>query len=196
MSIGNRRESGLRSSCYWALWISHDLIGGQDGKVRVYDLSLGEQVAEFSATSDTVNGFQFHPSLPLALTASGLSLENQIVPKQSVLYTSKSWLSNLWGKNTAFLQNRKAWWFVWLPKNWFRGTKCKRLNVIGMSAYTLMAPGKNPYHLARNVIRPELWFQTSCNWASSAIKSCLEVCFFHTIWFKATYGRRRHACIL
>ena len=36
-----------------------------------YDLTSGEQVSSFQAASDTVNGFQFHPYLPLSATASG-----------------------------------------------------------------------------------------------------------------------------
>ena len=42
-----------------------------DGKVLSFDLTTGEQVSDFQAATDTVNGFQFHPFLPLAATASG-----------------------------------------------------------------------------------------------------------------------------
>ena len=45
--------------------------GGQDGKVRVFDLTTGEPAASFQAASDTVNGLMFHPCLPLLATASG-----------------------------------------------------------------------------------------------------------------------------
>lgn len=42
-----------------------------DGKVANFDLASGEQVSSFQAAGDTVNGFQFHPYLPLSATASG-----------------------------------------------------------------------------------------------------------------------------
>ena len=45
--------------------------GGQKGAVQVFDLTTGQQAAGFQAASDTVNGFSFHPYLPLAATASG-----------------------------------------------------------------------------------------------------------------------------
>ncbi|GLJ48722.1 hypothetical protein SUGI_1027490 [Cryptomeria japonica] len=45
--------------------------GGQDGRVNVYDLQTGEWVTNFQASFDTVNGFCFHPSLPLAVSSSG-----------------------------------------------------------------------------------------------------------------------------
>lgn len=49
----------------------HLASGGQDGEVRVYNLAAGEEVARFQAASDTVNGFEYHPFLPFAATASG-----------------------------------------------------------------------------------------------------------------------------
>jgi WD40 repeat protein len=48
--------------------------GGTDGKVLVFDLRTGEPVASHTASADTLNGFQFHPFLPLAATASGAGL--------------------------------------------------------------------------------------------------------------------------
>ncbi|CAN6457758.1 unnamed protein product [Victoria cruziana] len=45
--------------------------GGQDGHVHIYDLQTGQWTASFQAASDTVNGFCFHPSLPMAATSSG-----------------------------------------------------------------------------------------------------------------------------
>ena len=54
------------------LRVQHCLTGGQDGTVKVYDLSLGTNVADFCAADDTVNGFQFHPTLPFAVTCSGI----------------------------------------------------------------------------------------------------------------------------
>ena len=45
--------------------------GGVDGQVASFDLTTGEQVSSFQAATDTVNGLQFHPYLPLAATASG-----------------------------------------------------------------------------------------------------------------------------
>ena len=46
--------------------------GGSDGKVVSFDLTTGEPVSTFLAATDTLNGFQFHPYLPLAATASGM----------------------------------------------------------------------------------------------------------------------------
>lgn len=46
--------------------------GGQDGVVRVFDLRDGTEVANYQAANDTVNGFEFHPYLPFAATASGV----------------------------------------------------------------------------------------------------------------------------
>ncbi|KAI9120551.1 hypothetical protein K1719_007584 [Acacia pycnantha] len=45
--------------------------GGQDGLVHIYDLQTGQWVSCFQAASDTVNGFSFHPFLPLAVSSSG-----------------------------------------------------------------------------------------------------------------------------
>ncbi|KAG9159385.1 hypothetical protein Leryth_010941 [Lithospermum erythrorhizon] len=45
--------------------------GGQDGMVHIYSLQTGNWVASFQAASDTVNGFAFHPYLPMAATSSG-----------------------------------------------------------------------------------------------------------------------------
>ncbi|XXG58957.1 hypothetical protein AAC387_Pa04g1132 [Persea americana] len=45
--------------------------GGQDGQVHIYDLQTGQWISSFQAASDTVNGFCFHPSLPMAATSSG-----------------------------------------------------------------------------------------------------------------------------
>ncbi len=45
--------------------------GGSKGRVQVFDLQDGQEVASYAAAADTVNGFQFHPFLPLAATASG-----------------------------------------------------------------------------------------------------------------------------
>ncbi|KAG8098079.1 hypothetical protein GUJ93_ZPchr0013g36467 [Zizania palustris] len=45
--------------------------GGQDGMVHIYDLQGGQWVTAFQAAADTVNGFAFHPYLPLATTSSG-----------------------------------------------------------------------------------------------------------------------------
>lgn len=49
----------------------HLATGGSDGKVVSFDLTTGEPVSTFLAATDTLNGFQFHPYLPLAATASG-----------------------------------------------------------------------------------------------------------------------------
>ncbi|KAF6163304.1 hypothetical protein GIB67_025168 [Kingdonia uniflora] len=45
--------------------------GGQDGQVHIYDLQTGQWVASFQAASDTVNGFSFHPFLPMSASSSG-----------------------------------------------------------------------------------------------------------------------------
>ncbi|XP_020094513.1 telomerase Cajal body protein 1 [Ananas comosus] len=45
--------------------------GGQDGLVHIYDLQSGQWKIGFQAASDTVNGFTFHPYLPLAASSSG-----------------------------------------------------------------------------------------------------------------------------
>ncbi|KAJ3676678.1 hypothetical protein LUZ60_004090 [Juncus effusus] len=49
----------------------HLATGGQDGLVHIYDLQTGQWVTGFQAASDTVNGFMFHPYLPLAASSSG-----------------------------------------------------------------------------------------------------------------------------
>ncbi|KAG0575833.1 hypothetical protein KC19_5G034300 [Ceratodon purpureus] len=45
--------------------------GGQDGDVHVYDLQTGDWANSFQAAADTINGFAFHPTLPLGVTSSG-----------------------------------------------------------------------------------------------------------------------------
>ncbi|KAH7516000.1 hypothetical protein FEM48_Zijuj10G0088100 [Ziziphus jujuba var. spinosa] len=45
--------------------------GGQDGNVHIYDLQTGQWVSSFQAALDTVNGFSFHPFLPMAASSSG-----------------------------------------------------------------------------------------------------------------------------
>ncbi|KAH7650721.1 Guanine nucleotide-binding protein [Dioscorea alata] len=45
--------------------------GGEDGLVHIYDLQSGQWITAFQAASDTVNGFGFHPHLPLAASSSG-----------------------------------------------------------------------------------------------------------------------------
>lgn len=47
------------------------IAGGEDGRAAVHDLTTGQRVGSFQAASDTLNGFMFHPGLPLAATASG-----------------------------------------------------------------------------------------------------------------------------
>ncbi|KAM1154502.1 hypothetical protein ACFX19_037476 [Malus domestica] len=49
----------------------HLCTGGQDGVVHIYDLQTGQWVSGFQAALDTVNGFSFHPFLPMATTSSG-----------------------------------------------------------------------------------------------------------------------------
>ncbi|TMX00606.1 hypothetical protein EJD97_000468 [Solanum chilense] len=45
--------------------------GGQDGSIHIYNLQTGQWVSSFRAASDTVNGFSFHPFLPMAASSSG-----------------------------------------------------------------------------------------------------------------------------
>ena len=45
--------------------------GGSKGRIQIFDLQEGQEVASYQAAADTVNGLQFHPFLPLAATASG-----------------------------------------------------------------------------------------------------------------------------
>lgn len=45
--------------------------GGQDGLVHIYDLQTGQWTSGFQAASDIVNGFSFHPTLPIAVSSSG-----------------------------------------------------------------------------------------------------------------------------
>ncbi|XP_044462010.1 telomerase Cajal body protein 1 [Mangifera indica] len=45
--------------------------GGQDGLVHIYDLQTGQWASGFQAAADTVNGFSFHPFLPMAASSSG-----------------------------------------------------------------------------------------------------------------------------
>ncbi|BFG27651.1 hypothetical protein CerSpe_139260 [Prunus speciosa] len=49
----------------------HLCTGGQDGIVHIYDLQTGQWVSGFQAALDTVNGFSFHPFLPIATSSSG-----------------------------------------------------------------------------------------------------------------------------
>lgn len=49
----------------------HLATGGQDGLVHVYNLQNGQWVSSFQAALDTVNGFAFHPFLPMAASSSG-----------------------------------------------------------------------------------------------------------------------------
>ncbi|KAK9936260.1 hypothetical protein M0R45_013109 [Rubus argutus] len=49
----------------------HLCTGGQDGFVHIYDLQTGQWVSSFQAALDTVNGFSFHPFLPMATSSSG-----------------------------------------------------------------------------------------------------------------------------
>ena len=45
--------------------------GGSRGRLQVFDLQEGQDVASYQTAADNVNGFHFHPFLPLAATASG-----------------------------------------------------------------------------------------------------------------------------
>lgn len=39
--------------------------------MHVYNLQTGQWVSSFQAARDTVNGFSFHPFLPMGVTSSG-----------------------------------------------------------------------------------------------------------------------------
>ena len=52
-----------------------DVAGGEGGAVQVFDLQDGSLAATHPVADDTVNGFSFHPWLPLAAVASGLLAE-------------------------------------------------------------------------------------------------------------------------
>ncbi|KAK0579046.1 hypothetical protein LWI29_020121 [Acer saccharum] len=45
--------------------------GRKDGLVHIYDLQTGQWISGFRAAADTVNGFSFHPYLPMAASSSG-----------------------------------------------------------------------------------------------------------------------------
>lgn len=65
----------------------HLATGGQDGMVHIYDLQGGQWVTAFQAAADTVNGFAFHPYLPLATTSSGhrrFGMEDEIEEELSL----------------------------------------------------------------------------------------------------------------
>uniref|UniRef100_I1PF98 non-specific serine/threonine protein kinase n=1 Tax=Oryza glaberrima TaxID=4538 RepID=I1PF98_ORYGL len=65
----------------------HLATGGQDGMVHIYDLQGGQWVTAFQAAADTVNGFVFHPYLPLATTSSGhrrFGMEDEIEEELSL----------------------------------------------------------------------------------------------------------------
>ena len=49
----------------------HLASGGEDGCVKVWDLTSGTEVLSFKAAGDVVNGADFHPALGLLSTASG-----------------------------------------------------------------------------------------------------------------------------
>ncbi|KAK0577970.1 hypothetical protein LWI29_003093 [Acer saccharum] len=55
------------------LYILHGQEGGitHDGLVHIYDLQTGQWISGFRAAADTVNGFSFHPYLPMAASSSG-----------------------------------------------------------------------------------------------------------------------------
>ncbi|KAK1556792.1 hypothetical protein Q3G72_012096 [Acer saccharum] len=43
----------------------------QDGLVNIHDLQTGQWISGFRAAADTINGFSFHPYLPMAASSSG-----------------------------------------------------------------------------------------------------------------------------
>ena len=49
----------------------HLASGGEDGRVRIFDLRDGAEVASHQVAADVVSGCEFHPHLPLLATASG-----------------------------------------------------------------------------------------------------------------------------
>lgn len=49
----------------------HLATGGECGRLRVFDLSTGEQRRDFQISSDVLNGVDFHPWKPQLATSSG-----------------------------------------------------------------------------------------------------------------------------
>lgn len=49
--------------------------GSESGEIEAFDLRDGTLVASHRVAQDTVNGFSFHPCLPLAAVASGKGWE-------------------------------------------------------------------------------------------------------------------------
>ena len=57
--------------------------GGEDGRVRVFDLTDGRPVAEWAAAADPVNGCSFHPTLPALASSSGARVFPDVVGTDS-----------------------------------------------------------------------------------------------------------------
>ncbi|GBG61386.1 hypothetical protein CBR_g20417 [Chara braunii] len=49
----------------------HLATGGEDGKIRLFDLQVGQQVSSYRGANDTVSGVTFHPCLPVVASCSG-----------------------------------------------------------------------------------------------------------------------------
>ncbi len=61
--------------------------GGEGGVLQVFDLQDGSPVAKHRVAQDTVNGFSFHPWLPLAAVASGRPLPGFVLPLPLLRWT-------------------------------------------------------------------------------------------------------------
>ncbi|XP_057544146.1 uncharacterized protein LOC130823530 [Amaranthus tricolor] len=71
--------------------------GGQDGLVHIYDLQTGQWTSSFAAASDTVNGFSFHPFLPMAVTSSGHRRFGLPDDTEDVTLSSNENCASVWG---------------------------------------------------------------------------------------------------
>jgi hypothetical protein len=60
-----------------------------------FDLTTGEPVSTFLAATDTLNGFQFHPYLPLAATASGARSCTHCLSLPNCVSQNASWFLGL-----------------------------------------------------------------------------------------------------
>lgn len=82
----------------------HLATGGEDGCVVYFDLVNGQQVGEFRAARDVLNGCQFHPVEPLVATASG-ERRYPLAPESSDSSDSEQSISNSWNGTESSEEN-------------------------------------------------------------------------------------------
>ncbi|KNA12280.1 hypothetical protein SOVF_127390 [Spinacia oleracea] len=78
----------------------HLATGGEDGLVHIYDLQTGQWTSSFAAASDTVNGFSFHPFLPMAVSSSGhrrFGFPDDADDEEVVTINSNENCASVWG---------------------------------------------------------------------------------------------------